>query len=130
MNKITASDWVGIRMVYLLLAYDPSSASHPEVQRVMRFYEDKCGISRHTDWPRIFDKLRQDNGWRNTFTETGSALNRRLASSVTINYQTNKRWVGLTKDERSELWGLTDMEGMPEHDYGKAVEALLRKKNI
>jgi len=92
MNEINESDWVGIRMIYLLLAYDPSAASHPEVKRAMHFYEDKCKIFRHTDWPEIFDLLRKDNGWRNTFNETGSDLNRRLASSVTINYQTDDVW--------------------------------------
>ena len=39
------------------------------------------------------------------------------------------KWVGLTKTERSELWWSTDMGGMPEHDYGKKVEALLKEKN-
>jgi len=38
-------------------------------------------------------------------------------------------WVGLTDDERRELWWNTDMSGMPEHDYGKAIEAKLKEKN-
>jgi len=41
-----------------------------------------------------------------------------------------KEWVGLTDEERTELWWNTDMSGMPEHDYGKAIEAKLREKNI
>jgi hypothetical protein len=86
MNGITSSDWVGMRMVYLLLAYDPSAAVHPEVKRAMDYYERRYGA---VNWPEVFDLLRKDNGWRNTFNETGSDLNRRLASSVTINYQTN-----------------------------------------
>jgi hypothetical protein len=89
MNGITASDWVGMRMVYLLCAYDPSAAGHPEVRRALDYYESECGV---VDWLHIFDLLRQDNGWRNTFNETGSALNRRLASTVTINYQTDDVW--------------------------------------
>jgi len=40
-----------------------------------------------------------------------------------------KPWVGLTAKERSELWWKTDMSKMPEHDYGKAVEAKLKEKN-
>ena len=39
------------------------------------------------------------------------------------------QWVGLTKKERSKLWWDTDMRGMPEHVYGKAVEAALKEKN-
>jgi hypothetical protein len=38
-------------------------------------------------------------------------------------------WVGLTAKERSELWWKTDMSKMPEHDYGKAIEAKLKEKN-
>jgi hypothetical protein len=38
-------------------------------------------------------------------------------------------WVGLTDEERSELWWNTDMNDMPEHDYGKAIEDKLKKKN-
>ena len=38
-------------------------------------------------------------------------------------------WKGLTRAERSELWANTDMSGMPEHDYGKAIEAKLKEKN-
>jgi hypothetical protein len=34
-------------------------------------------------------------------------------------------WVGLTADEHAELW----YGEANEHAYGKAVEALLRKKN-
>ena len=40
-----------------------------------------------------------------------------------------KKWRGLTAKERSELWWATDMSGMPEHEYGKAVEAKLKEKN-
>jgi hypothetical protein len=40
-----------------------------------------------------------------------------------------RRWVGLTAKERSELWWKTDMSKMPEHDYGKAIEAKLKEKN-
>ena len=40
-----------------------------------------------------------------------------------------RKWVGLTRKERSDLWWGTDMSGMPEHDYGKAIEAKLKEKN-
>jgi hypothetical protein len=40
-----------------------------------------------------------------------------------------RKWVGLTKAERSKLWWSTDTSGMPEHDYGKALEAKLKEKN-
>jgi hypothetical protein len=47
----------------------------------------------------------------------------------TQQYEHQRQWVGLTDDERSELWWNTDMSGMPEHDYGKAIEAKLKEKN-
>ena len=40
-----------------------------------------------------------------------------------------REWVGMTAKERSELWWKTDMSKMPEHDYGKAIEAKLKEKN-
>jgi hypothetical protein len=40
-----------------------------------------------------------------------------------------KEWVGLTDEERSDLWWSLDWSGMPEHEYGKAIEAKLKEKN-
>ena len=40
-----------------------------------------------------------------------------------------RKWVGLTRKERSELWSAMDWSGMPEHEYGKAIEAKLKEKN-
>lgn len=40
-----------------------------------------------------------------------------------------KEWVGLTDEERIALWWSLDWNGMPEHEYGKAIEAKLKEKN-
>ena len=40
-----------------------------------------------------------------------------------------RKWVGLTKAERCDLWDNMDWTGLPEHDYGKALEAKLKEKN-
>jgi hypothetical protein len=40
-----------------------------------------------------------------------------------------REWVGLTDEERTNLWWQVDMEDMPEHGYGKAIEAALKEKN-
>ena len=40
-----------------------------------------------------------------------------------------RKWVGLKAHERSELWDSISWDGMPEHDYGKAIEAKLRERN-
>ena len=85
---LTESDWVGIRMIYLLCAYDPTMAKHPEVKKAMDFYLGKLDWSPYDFWPRVFDLLKQDNGWRDSFDETESALNRKLYDSITINYRT------------------------------------------
>jgi hypothetical protein len=42
---------------------------------------------------------------------------------------TQRKWTGLTKAERTDLWHSIDWGGMPEHSYGKAVEAKLKEKN-
>ena len=53
-----------------------------------------------------------------------------LSSIFDMVEQLNPReWIGLTDDERRELWWNTDMSGMPEHDYGKAIEAKLKEAN-
>jgi len=53
-----------------------------------------------------------------------------LSSIFDMVDQLNPReWIGLTDDERRELWLNTDMSGMPEHDYGKAIEAKLKEAN-
>jgi hypothetical protein len=44
-------------------------------------------------------------------------------------WRAKREWVGLTDEERSELWWNMDWSGMPEHDYGKAIEAKLKEKN-
>lgn len=50
------------------------------------------------------------------------ALRERLA-------QPKIKWRGLTAKERTELWWSMDSSGMPEHTYGKAIEAKLKEKN-
>ena len=57
------------------------------------------------------------------------AIQEVLASSVVLTTHRKNVWQGLTAKERRELWWATDMSGMPEHDYGKAIEAKLKEKN-
>ena len=54
------------------------------------------------------------------------AAMRKAAVSATVK---KRKWVGLTRAERSELWQNMDWGGMPEHSYGKAIEKLLKEKN-
>jgi hypothetical protein len=61
-------------------------------------------------------------GWAKHAIDIAKELRARLA-------QPKRKWKGLTRKERSELWWSIDMGGMPEHDYGKAIEAMLREKN-
>jgi hypothetical protein len=59
----------------------------------------------------------------------GYAIGHPLVPSCTCKKRKQREWKGLTAKERSELWWSTDMSGMPEHDYGKKIEALLKEKN-
>lgn len=52
-----------------------------------------------------------------------------IVIKIVAHFLPKKEWVGLTDEERSELWWNIDMNGMPEHDYGKAIEAKLKEKN-
>jgi hypothetical protein len=40
-----------------------------------------------------------------------------------------KKWVGLKKVERTELWHSINWDGWPEHSYGKAIEEELKRRN-
>ena len=40
-----------------------------------------------------------------------------------------RKWIGLAKSERSELWWSMDWGRTPEHTYGKAIEAKLKERN-
>lgn len=41
MNKLNESDWVALRLLYIVLASDPSAAALPDVQKAINFYEEK-----------------------------------------------------------------------------------------
>ena len=59
-----------------------------------------------------------------------SARNAMIPNPKSWHHFTDKKsWHGLTAKERSELWASMDWSGMPEHAYGKAIEAKLKEKN-
>jgi hypothetical protein len=61
---------------------------------------------------------------------TGSADFPVLFANAILDFERmNRKWIGMTAKERTELWSETDMSGMPEHDYGKKIESKLRMKN-
>ena len=72
---------------------------------------------------RLFEKA---NGWNPKGFENTLEDLERFAALVTAH---KRKWVGLTDDECSELWANMDWSGMPEHEYGKAIEAKLKEKN-
>ena len=72
---------------------------------------------------RLFEKA---NGWSPKGFENTLEDLERFADLVASR---KRKWVGLTAKERSELWASMDWSGMPEHAYGKAIEAKLKEKN-
>lgn len=41
MTKLKAADWVALRLLYILISSDPSTARLPDVQKAVQFYERK-----------------------------------------------------------------------------------------
>ena len=75
---------------------------------------------------RLFEKA---NGWNPKGFENTLEDLERFAALVVAHEREKRKWVGLTKAERSELWDSMDWGGMPEHEYGKAIEAKLKERN-
>jgi|GEM_PF-6273657 len=83
MENIKEADWVGIRLMFLLVAYDPSMYLNPEVYRAKEYYTKKYMFSTDT-WEKITVILAQDNGIRGTFSARGVELNRVLENSIIV----------------------------------------------
>jgi hypothetical protein len=41
MDKLNAEDWIALRLLYIMMASDPSVCTLPDVQKTLRYYEDK-----------------------------------------------------------------------------------------
>jgi hypothetical protein len=80
-TRITRDDWVGLRALYILLASDASAAVLPEVQRILKYYQDKYEYGAVTT---AMGQLARDNAVRITFDNPASAISRRLDSSIVI----------------------------------------------
>ena len=52
-----------------------------------------------------------------------------FTEAVELTMEKKYAWKSLTDAERTEVWWSMDMSGMPEHDYGKAIEAKLKERN-
>lgn len=87
-KKISASNWIALRMMFLLFAYDPSMHSHPEVQKAKKYYKNVLGFT-DNDWEYIILLLAHDNAIQKNFLATGVQANRNLANSITLSRQTN-----------------------------------------
>lgn len=41
LETLTEADWIAVRLLYLLMASDPSCVGLPDVQKTIRYYQDK-----------------------------------------------------------------------------------------
>lgn len=77
---------------------------------------------------RVCEEMQRNGAWI-TKEEAAAAIRARGEEVLNSAGFYRREWAGLTAAERMELWWGTDMDGMPEHAYGKKVEALLKEKN-
>lgn len=78
---MTRAEWVGLRTLYILLASDVSAVTLPEVQRILRYYQDKYDSNTITE---AMGQLARDNAIRGTFDNPESEISRRLDRSIVL----------------------------------------------
>ena len=66
--------------------------------------------------------------WKPEYMDAMSAIKGAKATPLYAS-PPRREWQGLTDEERTDLWWQVDMKDMPEHGYGKAIEAKLKEKN-
>jgi hypothetical protein len=51
LNRLREPDWIALRLLYVLVASDPSSASLPDVQKALRYYNRKLRPKGSSKYP-------------------------------------------------------------------------------
>lgn len=85
-RKPTEADWVALRMLYLVLCGDSSSAVLRDVQKTVRYFDNKLGANFYPSMALIV----AENGKLGTLDNPESALSRRLDKSIV--YQDEINW--------------------------------------
>lgn len=85
-RKPTEADWVALRMLYLVLCGDSSSAILRDVQKTVHYFDNKLGANFYPSMALIV----AENAKLGTLDNPESALSRRLDKSIV--YQDEINW--------------------------------------
>lgn len=85
-RKPTETDWVALRMLYLVLCSEPSSALIEDVDRTVYYFQKKLGDYFYPSMSKIV----AEHCRLGTFENPAIAIGRRLDKS--INYQEEINW--------------------------------------
>ena len=127
-HHIKESDWVILRLLYLMLAIDPTLVSVDDVARTMRYLDERYRRVTGFGIVYAFDLLKQEHGRKNTFNDIGinSILNLQGSVDVHREYEDEetkefmqRRVFGLSKQKQSS--------GVIQDIVDKTNEDMLRK---
>lgn len=79
-RKPTETDWVAMRMLYLVLCGDGSAATIKDVQRTIQYFSTKLGSNFYSSMAQIV----AEHAKSDTFKNPESALARNLNKSINI----------------------------------------------
>lgn len=96
-RKPTETDWVALRMLYLVLCADTSAATISDVNKTISYYRTKLGGYFYPSMALIAS----EHAGLKTFENPSSDLARRLGKS--LKYQDEIEWP-CAKDIRSQGW--------------------------
>ena len=84
---IRKEEWIILRLLYLIMALDPSMARVDDIQRTLLYLKRKHPYGDSNLIHVAFDLLRKEHGTKNTFNEIGAIKSiRKLQDSIEIRY--------------------------------------------
>ena len=111
-EKIKKEDWIILRLLYLILALDPTMSKLDDIQRTMRYLKKRYEIDQD---PTIigFNLLKKEHGANNTFNEMGIQSMLNLQNTVNV----HREYI----DEESREFMQRRVFGLSKQQYSSGV---------
>jgi hypothetical protein len=109
-HHIKEADWVMLRLLYLILAIDPTMARVKDVQKAMRYIDNRYKNVTGFEIVYAFNLLKKEHGKEDTFNQIGIGLISDLQNTVDIHREyvdeetkefMQRRVFGLSKQQYS-----------------------------
>jgi len=116
-HKIKKDDWVILRLLYLMLAIDPTLVRVKDVERAMQHVDKKYRKNAGFGIVYAFDLLKKEHGHENTFNDIGITSLTNLQKTVDIHREYT--------DEETKEFMQRRVFGLSRH-YGSSSSAVLQ----